>query len=427
MTEQMYNNYFNYMGKKLIAGSDRVNKATFERTFKDNYNIITRKCLNMTYSFTNFKKLNKNGRVVYVPTIRDRIVLEHLKNCLVQKYKLKTQNRNHIIDELKILCEEKMHYYIIRTDIDSFFSKINHEKLLDKLLKSSLLNINQINLIKNLLKKMPNVGIPQGIGISNYLAELYLENFDFEIKSISPRVFYYSRYVDDIILIIPGKINKLEKNVFQNKLEDIFKKYDLEINKKKTKYLDFTKENSNSFDYLGYSFQRVDNKLIMEIADYKIHKLKVQIDNIFDNYTKTLNYNLLFERLKLFTSVNQINKNIDYFTREGQVFFRRKTIRYGINVDYKYASYQSIDRINNYIKYKIIHASISREEKNNLYKILIQYNDMKFRLIVYEKISIKSLRSMVYRITTHLTWRNILKLNKNQLLLEYFNILNINC
>lgn len=427
LSKELYNNYYKYMSSKLIAGKDRVNKKTYEKFFHENYNIIVSKMKNCTYKFTNFKEVDKNGRAVYIPTIRDRIVLEHLKNCLIRKYKIHLRSRENIIEEIRELCQENIDYYIIRTDISSFFKNINQDILKKKLFRSSLLNSIQMHLIMNLLNKVEN-GVPQGIGLSNYLSELYLENFDFEIKGINTRIFYYSRYVDDIIIIIPGKVTEREKIEIDSKIDGIFKKYELILNEKKTEKIDFAKADSPIFDYLGYSFQRKARKLNMQIANYKMIILKEKIDKLFDDYEANLNYHLLYERLKVFTSVNKINKVKAYFNSDEELYFRSYNVFYGINIDYHYAGAESIDKLNGYIKYKLHKIStIARNDKRKLYSLMISYinGNRDYRLLVYDKISLLELRNIVHKINPKLPWKKIISLNKHDLLQQYFKCINL--
>ena len=78
------------------------------------------------------------------------------------------------------------------------------------------------NETKQLLEKIfnkvqqPN-GLPRGLNISATLAELYMKDFDHNIVT-TDGVFYYSRFVDDIIIfsykeITLDYLNKILKKI----------------------------------------------------------------------------------------------------------------------------------------------------------------------------------------------------------------------
>ena len=108
------------------------------------------------------------------------------------------------------------------------------------------------------------VGIPRGIGFSAYLSELFLRGFDSRIKS-SSNVTYYTRYVDDIIIIVTPKHRNEIKSVLAYKEEIKKVLWDttkLSINTSKTEVIDLTKENKErkrsityTLTYLGYKFK----------------------------------------------------------------------------------------------------------------------------------------------------------------------------
>ena len=79
-------------------------------------------------------------------------------------------------------------------DIRKFFDSVPVEDLLEKVEKSTLLGSQEYHLLSNLLISHSH-GLVQGISLSNYLSEIYLEKFDMRLKRIHPRVLYSFRYV----------------------------------------------------------------------------------------------------------------------------------------------------------------------------------------------------------------------------------------
>lgn len=210
-SKELYDKIYRNISNKLVTDSDRINKEKFEKEYNENFEIINYKINNMTYQFTRFEKKERNGRYVYIPTIRDKIVIEYLKWNLQKKFNIRMQSRDEIISELRCLLKEPINYTVIRLDIKSFFNNIDHGILINKLKKSSLCTTQEFYLIKCILENT-GIGVPQGLSISNYLAEIFMESFDIRLRKLNDRISYYSRYVDDIIMVIPGKMTTFEFN-----------------------------------------------------------------------------------------------------------------------------------------------------------------------------------------------------------------------
>lgn len=88
-----------------------------------------------------------------------------------------------------------------------------------------------------------NKGIPQGTSISALLSNIYMLNFDVELKEFLGKTdSSYYRYCDDILIITPEKnIEEIEKKTYE-----LIDKFKLDINKDKTEYFRFEKKDENS-------------------------------------------------------------------------------------------------------------------------------------------------------------------------------------
>lgn len=139
-----------------------------------------------------------------------------------------------IVPQLKSILSDDFPKIIIKTDIKSFYESLNHKLLLEKLKKSNELSLTTRKIISRMLisykqESSLDKGIPRGIGVSAYLAELYMKRFDSVVSKIE-NLIYYSRYVDDIILVV-GRKSENDINDIYNLLESELKKESLEINK----------------------------------------------------------------------------------------------------------------------------------------------------------------------------------------------------
>jgi RNA-directed DNA polymerase len=278
-------------------GLDKVNCLNFNKG--NELAIINRKVIDSSYEFTPYLEIlklkgrYKLPRLISVPTLRDRITLLALKEYLHNKFPESVNRKlpNHYIRDLKRFLnasnsKENINY--IKLDIKNFYDKINRTILID-ILKSKNVDNTVIELIKKAIstptipvstKKtnynsfITNKGIPQGLAISNILAQIYLHEFD---KDIKKRNFFYQRYVDDIIILNQGEITKYRNNNIEKSLN----KLDLELNEEKTERNSLKKE----FNFLSYS---IGIKSI-SIAENNIEKFIKRIAGKFTWFRNNLN------------------------------------------------------------------------------------------------------------------------------------------
>lgn len=216
---------FEFVSRKKTRGIDGTTVEKFTEKKQENFEIIKKKCRNGTYRFSPYlQKLQLKGRgasprVISIATLRDRIVL-HVVKDLLQKAFPESVNRllpnNYIkkINDFFVLhgSDETLCYY--KTDIRRFYDSIEHEHLLSKIrpnVESSFFLRLVYNALKNPttsfgskrteLKNNNSIGVPQGLSISNILADIYMRDFD---ESLSGLAAQYYRFVDDIILFNLG-------------------------------------------------------------------------------------------------------------------------------------------------------------------------------------------------------------------------------
>jgi retron-type reverse transcriptase len=250
-----------YIIKHNIIGIDNIdNKSFWERMAYHTSHISS--TIN-NYNFSPYmeklllKGRNKTPRVISIPTIKDRIVLYVLKEALHMVFPecVNKQLVNNKIKELAHIISNENIGRIIKIDLKGFYDSINQEILLEKIRKKS-----ESELFLSLIDKAitnPTVpksyekndkeayyqysGIPQGLAISNILANIFLHEFDIKIVQLCE--FYY-RYVDDILLICDDNTY----NEIYRKVVNDLQRIGLTINENKTKILSITDE----FIFLGY-------------------------------------------------------------------------------------------------------------------------------------------------------------------------------
>jgi hypothetical protein len=231
------------------------------------------------------------------------------------------------------LLSDNFPKYVIRTDIKSFYESIPQSELLKKIEENTLLNYQSKNFIVDIIKEYENKkddkfdrgkGIPRGIGISAYLAELYMRDIDSKIKSLENLAFY-ARYVDDIFIIfIPNNKNNTV-NYFEQ-VNKIVEKTGLELQPEtdeKTQLVDMfhtTEKFKESINYLGYKFtisaiktkamkNPIECRVVVNLSENKIKKYKKRIELSFAAYNRDSKYNERQARKRLFDCLSMLTGN----------------------------------------------------------------------------------------------------------------------
>jgi RNA-directed DNA polymerase len=259
--QYLTNLYNDRLSESKTKGIDKLNALNIQNV-KNSIGIIKQKVLANEYKFTPYlevlklKGRNKSPRIISIPTLRDRIILLALKELLHNTFPecVNTKRPNRYIREIK---EEisKPNIYFLKVDIEHFYDKINREFLLE-FLSIRIKDKAILNLISNAIST-PSVpanapkltyhefknpeGVPQGLSISNILAQIYLYDLD---GIINKRKYFYRRYVDDILILNEGEISSFKlKNIKQ-----ALSKIHLNINEEKTS----VGKLENGFTFLSY-------------------------------------------------------------------------------------------------------------------------------------------------------------------------------
>lgn len=249
---------------------------------------------------------------------------KQISRNLSRLYKVKQSNRNQIVSQLANILMDEFPYHFIRTDISSFYESINHAALVQKLRDDQLLSQTALRLTRNMLAKYSQLtgtsglGLPRGIGLSAYLAELYMRDFDEAVRSIED-VVYYARYVDDIVIVFaPTPMSKPKE--YMPQIESEMSKKGLVRNTIKTEESKFNPDGTSrgrsglKFEYLGYAFN-FEPKPQIRLSASKNVKYEARLNASFARYyaDKTTNsrkaYRLLLKRIRFLTGNTQLTHN----------------------------------------------------------------------------------------------------------------------
>lgn len=245
--------------------------------------------------------------------------IKQSQDNLEKLYKIKQSNRFDIIPQLRQVLSDIFPKHIIRTDIVEFYERIPRDYILKKLYNDNLLTPISKKIIRQTLQGYEKVsgnslGLPRGIGISPYLAEIYMRKFDKTIQNFND-VIYYARYVDDIIIVYSPELNTTSRKKRLKYIKDELEKIHLETNNNKTIQKIINEKERALFNYLGYKFFFSKKNLKISISTKKICKYKDRIRKTFENYHASVKYDqreankLLIKRIRFLTGNTRLVNN----------------------------------------------------------------------------------------------------------------------
>lgn len=291
------NIFVTHLRHSQAIGQDGIVAASLEPDLEIVVNRLSQRIRTGEHRFTTYRqKLASKGadkfpRVISIPTARDRIVLKSLSLVLAEVFEdrrteLPTSKVARLISEIQTQRFDSF----IRLDIRDFYPSISHE-LINKSLRSRIRKKEIIGLIlsacstrtvphgKGRPDSSATLGVPQGLSISNIVAEICLTDLDDKLRKQGKCAYF--RYVDDIIILCneqdvttllkqaEGKLNKLGLN---------FHDPTLEMSKSGVGRI------SGGFDYLGYTF----NQKRVSVRATSVRKIEQSIVKAFTGYKHAL-------------------------------------------------------------------------------------------------------------------------------------------
>ncbi|GAB6086818.1 group II intron reverse transcriptase/maturase [Alkaliphilus crotonatoxidans] len=209
-------------------------------------------------------KKNGKKRPLGIPTIEDRIVQQSVVNVISPKFENEIFHKWSCGYRKGLGAERTMqiilwnletgYNHIYDCDIKGFFDNIPHKKLM-KILTKYIADGTVLDMIWRWLKaghmeegKFHNTesGTPQGGVISPILANIYLNELDWELDKENIR---FVRYADDFLLFAKTEEEIKRAGAVANR---VINDLGLEVSMEKTKFVNFNDEN---FNFLGFTFE----------------------------------------------------------------------------------------------------------------------------------------------------------------------------
>lgn len=326
------------------------------------------------------------GKKVYgVGNSLDQILaVRFVQKTLKAIYEINMPARDTLVSQIKSLVLDGVPKYIIRSDVESFYESVQHQDLLEEIHKSPKLSVLIKRILTRLMKDYLSVsgdskGLPRGIGISAYLSEIYLSSIDAEIRR-QDDLFYYARYVDDMVLMYSPDRNESAGDYLSN-LEKILGRKGLVLNRK-TKVIDLLDKQKGNFDYLGYSFDASSSSPGVRLSNKRLQRYRSRLDKAFTDYQAKRKFIPAVSEEELILRCLFLTGNMRLFNRKSNAFI-------GIYYSNKYITETSqLHGLDRYY-YNKIAALPNMSLRRKLLKLSFErgYKEKLFRNFSFEQIS----------------------------------------
>jgi group II intron reverse transcriptase/maturase len=290
---------FTALDNNKAVGIDGISKKKYGENLEENVKDLTHRIHNGSYKPQPKREVlipkgNGATRPIAISSFEDKLVEWVVGRILTILYEplfirnsfgfRPSKSAHNAIEAVYYSLKDNRRPYVVEIDFARFFNTIPHRRLM-KIISKRISD----NRFKGLVGRFMRVGIldqsgklskseegtPQGSIMSPVLANIYLHEM-LDLWFIENYASYNSiivRYADDALFFFRSK----EKaNQF---LQDLFKRvkeYRLELNREKTKTIDFRKDQNNSFDFLGFTFYWVckNNRRLLSLKTSKktLHK-----------------------------------------------------------------------------------------------------------------------------------------------------------
>ena len=242
------------------------------------------------FRITLSQKLGPKGKQVYCidGTPETFFAVKQLQRNLFQLYGVKQADRHNLVCQVRDTLVGGFPYDLVRTDISTFYEAIDRKQLLELLDQDQLLSTASRKFLRQVLDSYGIItgsalGIPRGVGVSAYLAELYLRPVDKMIRKL-PGLVMCGRYVDDIIAFFARSPAGDAPASYRDEIERILNRRGFNANPDKTKVRNLASIGPFKFEYLGYRFSVEGQSVKVSPSVAKVRKYLRRLSLTFECY-----------------------------------------------------------------------------------------------------------------------------------------------
>lgn len=232
-------------------------------------------------------KDNGQKRQLGIPTVVDRVVQQAIAQILTPLYEPQfsdhsygfrpKRNAHQALKKCRDYITEG-HGYAVDLDLEKFFDKVNHSKLIE-VLSRTVKDGRVVSLIHKYLNagvqvgcnfEASEMGVPQGGPLSPLLSNIMLNELDRELER---RGHKFVRYADDMVILCKSK--RSAERVMGSIIHFIEGKLFLKVNREKSQVAPISK-----VKFLGYSFYKTKGEGRLRIHPKSVSKMKAKLKDL---------------------------------------------------------------------------------------------------------------------------------------------------
>lgn len=307
--ENLLKAYHQVVGNKGAPGIDRMEVSELSGYLSSNWKSIAEQIRTGKYKPSAVRRVsipkpNGGERHLGIPTVLDRMIQHSISQELVKLYDGSFSKYSYgfrIGRNAHQALEQSLDYlkcgyeYVVSIDLEKFFDRVNHDKLMGKLSKS-IKDKEVLRLIRRYLQSgimeegvvlRNDEGTPQGGNLSPILSNIVLDALDKELEN---RGLHFVRYADDISIFV--KSPRAGERVLVNVSNWIEKHLKLKVNAEKSGV-----KHCNKSGLLGYGFYKSKDGYQFRVLAKSLARFKLKLKRLTKrSWSVSLDYRL--ERLR---------------------------------------------------------------------------------------------------------------------------------
>lgn len=287
--ENLNKAYKKVVENKGAGGIDEMTVKELGDYIRENKESIVNSLRNRTYMPKPVRRVyipksNGKKRPLGIPTVLDRTIQQAIAQPITDIYEnifseysygFRPGRSCHDAIKQALLYLNDGSEWVIDIDIEQFFDKVNHDKLI-QILREQVNDSTTLNLIRkylragvmeNGLEKTTKTGVPQGGPLSVILSNIYLDKLD---KELEQRGLRFTRYADDVLIFTRSEMSA--NRVMKSISDWLERKLFLKVNATKTKVVRPTRSK-----YLGFTFLKNGGEWKVKPTNEKKKALKVKL------------------------------------------------------------------------------------------------------------------------------------------------------
>ena len=248
-------------------------------------------------------------RKLGIPTVVDRIIQQAIAQKLQNiweplfsdsSYGYRPKRRaQQAIQQAKKYAEQG-YRYVVSVDLSKYFDTLNHEVLMN-LLHRQIRDGRVLRLIKKYLKSgvlengivcETEEGSPQGGPLSPMLANIYLNEFDWEMESRKVRMV---RYADDIVVFARSK--RAAERLLESSRRYLEGRLKLRMNRDKSKVTSIVAQ--KKFKFLGFCLGKNGKGIYIRVHEKSLKKAKEKL-KLLTKRSRGRNVRAVMQEVKVF-------------------------------------------------------------------------------------------------------------------------------